>query len=52
MHPSLSKYQCEFRRDFSEQSSLLTMLEKWKSLVDKGKSFGALLTGLSTAFDY
>ena len=27
------------------------MLEKWKSAVDKGKSFGALLTGLSKAFD-
>ena len=27
------------------------MLEKWKSLVDKGKEFGALLTDLSKAFD-
>ena len=27
------------------------MLEKWKSAVDKGKSFGALLTDLSKAFD-
>ena len=27
------------------------MLEKWKSAVDKGKSFGALLTDLSEAFD-
>ena len=27
------------------------MLEKWKSVVDKGKYFGALLTGLSIAFD-
>ena len=26
------------------------MLEKWKSAVDKGKSFGALLTDLSKAF--
>ena len=27
------------------------MLEKWKSVVDKGKYFGALLTDLSKAFD-
>ena len=27
------------------------MLEKWKSAVDKGKSFGELLTDLSKAFD-
>ena len=27
------------------------MLEKWKSAVDKGKWFGALLTDLSKAFD-
>ena len=29
---------------------LLAVLEKWKSAVDKGKSFGALLTDLSIAF--
>ena len=27
------------------------MLDKWKSTVDKGKYFGALLTDLSKAFD-
>ena len=27
------------------------MIEKWKSEVDKGKYFGALLTDLSKAFD-
>ena len=27
------------------------MPEKWKFAVDKGKSFGALLTDLSKAFD-
>ena len=27
------------------------MLEEWKSLVDKGKEFGALLTDPSKAFD-
>ena len=28
------------------------MLEHWKSVVDKGKVFGTLLTDLSKAFDY
>ena len=46
-----SKYQCGFRKGFSTQHCLLAMLEKWKSSVDKGKVFGALLTDLSKAFD-
>ena len=49
--PLLSKYQCGFRKGFSDQHCLLAMLEKWKNVVDKGKVFGALLTGLSKAFD-
>ena len=28
------------------------MLEHWKSVVDKGKVFGALLTDLSKTFDH
>ena len=48
---SLSKYQGEFRKVFSAQHSLLSMLEKWKSAVDNKKVFGALLTDLSKAFD-
>ena len=48
----LSKYQCGFRKIYSTtQHCLLAMLEKWKSALDKGKSFGALLTDLSKAFD-
>ena len=35
----------------STQHCLLAMLETWKSAVDKGKSFAALLTDLSKAFD-
>ena len=30
---------------------MLAMVEKWKKCVDKGKTFGALLTDLSKAFD-
>ena len=47
----LSKYQCGFRKSCSTQHCLLAMLEKWKSAVNKGKSFVALLTDLSKAFD-
>ena len=46
-----SKHQCGFRKGFSTQQCLLTLLEKWKNVVDKGKMFGALLTDLSKAYD-
>ena len=48
----LSKRQRSFRRGCNIQYCLLKMLEKWKSAVDKGKSFGALLADLSKAFDF
>ena len=46
----LSKYHCVFRKGYSTQHCLLVMLEKWKSPVDKGKSFDVLVTDLSKAF--
>ena len=46
-----SKYQCEFRKGFSVQHCLVSMLKKWNPATDNKKSFGALLTGLSKAFD-
>ena len=46
-----SKIQYGFRKGHSTQQCLLAMLEKWKRSVDSGKAFGALLTGLSKAFD-
>ena len=51
MEPLFSKQQCGFRKGYSTQYCLLSMLEKWKSAVDKGKYFGALLADLSKAFD-
>ena len=51
MDQFLSKFQCGFRKGYSTQYYLLSMLEKWKSAVDKGKLFGALLTDPSKAFD-
>ena len=47
----LSKYQCGFRKGYSAQHCLLSMLEKWKSAVDNIEMFGALLADLSKAFD-
>ena len=49
--PLLSKFQCGFRKGYGAQDCHLAMLEYWKSEVDKGKVFGALLTDLSKAFD-
>ena len=47
----LSDYQCGFRKGFNPQHCLIAMIEKWRSCNDFGKSFGALLTNLSKAFD-
>ena len=47
----LSVYRCGVRKGFSAQHSLVATLEKWKFCNDKSKSFGALLTDLSKAFD-
>ena len=46
-----SKYQCGFRKGFSAQHCVVSMLEKWKSATDNKTSFGTLLTELSKAFD-
>ena len=49
--PLLSKFQCGFRKGYGAQDCLLVMLEHRKSVVDKGKVFGALLTDLLKTFD-
>ena len=46
-----SKFQCGFRKGYSTEHCLLLMLESWKEAVDKNKTFGALMTDLSKAFD-
>ena len=46
----LSKYQCGFRKGFSVQHCLLSMLQKWESAIDNKKILGALLTDPSKAF--
>ena len=47
-----SKYQCGFRKGFSAQHYLVSMLEKWKSATDNKNSFGALPTDLSKDLSY
>ena len=47
----LSTEQCGFRKDYSTQNCLWALLEKWICAVDKGKTFCALLTDFSKAFD-
>ena len=51
MEPFFSKQQYGLRKGYSTQYCRLSMLEKWKSAVDKGKYFGSLLTDFSKAFD-
>ena len=48
---SFSKFQCGFLHCISAQHCLLTMTEKWQKCVDKAKTFGALLAGLSKVSD-
>ena len=51
MNNFFSKFQCGFRKGYSTQQCLLALNEKWKSAVNKRKSFGALITDLSKTFD-
>ena len=46
----LSKNQCVFRKEHSDQHCLLALIEKWKQCYH-GKAYGALLTDPSKAFD-
>ena len=50
MNNFFSKFKCGFRKGYSTQQCLLALIEKWKSAVDKDKSFCAHLTNLSKAF--
>ena len=47
----LSEQQCGFGKGYSTQHCPLNLLEKWRTSVDKGISFEALLTDLSKGFD-
>ena len=47
----LSKYQYNFRKDFTSQHCLLVLIGKWKKIRDKENSLGSLLTDLWKAFN-
>ena len=47
----LSPYLCGYRKGFSTQQALLSLLERWKNVLDKKGYGGALLIYLSKAFD-
>ena len=52
MDAPLSKYLCGYRKGFNTQTALLSLIEKWKSILDKKKGFsGAVLMDLSKADD-
>ena len=48
----MSKYQCGFRRGYTSQHCLITVIDKWKKNVDNGGAFGASLIDLSKAFNF
>ena len=47
----LSPYMCGYRKGFSAQIALISLLEKWKTALDEKKYAGAVLMDLSKAFD-
>ena len=47
----LSPYLCGYRKGYSCQYALLSMIEKWKKSLDEGGHAGGILMDLSKAFD-
>ena len=47
----LSPYLCGYRKGFSTQQALLSLLDRWKKVLDKKGYVGAVLMDLSKAFD-
>ena len=51
MENFLSRFLCGYRKGYSAQHALLSMLEKWRKSVDNGGFGGGVLMDLSKAFD-
>ena len=51
MQDKLSKHITGFRKSHGTQHSLMTMLEKWKSALDKEENICVLFMELSKTFD-
>ena len=47
----LSPFLCGYRKGFSTQTALVSLIEKWKSCLDNNGYAGAVLMDLSKAFD-
>ena len=47
----LSPFLCGYRKGFSSQTALLSLIEKWKIMLDKKGYASAVLMDLSKAFD-
>ena len=46
-----SSYLCGFRANYSTQTALIKLLQKWQSCLDNSGSVGTILMDLSKAFD-
>ena len=51
MDAHLSKHLCGYRKGFNTQTALLSLIEKWKSILDKKGFSGVVLMDLLKAFD-
>ena len=47
----LSPFLCGFKEGYSPQNAILSLIEKWKIMIDKHGYSGAVLMDLSKAFD-
>ena len=47
----LSPYLCGYRKGFSSQQALVSLIENWKRVLEKKGFGGAVLMDLSKAFD-
>ena len=47
----LSRSLCDYRKGYNTQTALLSLIEKWKSVLDRSGFAGAVLMDLSKAFD-
>ena len=47
----LSKYLCGYRKGYNAQYALVSLLEKWRDILDKNGYAGGVLMDLSKAFD-
>ena len=47
----LSNFLCGYRQGYSTQTALISMLEKWRNILDNKGYSGAILMDLSRAFD-